>query len=86
MTFLVLSVLPAPDSPLKGGQERTMGVWRRSIRDQDTLILALFTHVNPGTLSHGEYVWRVFITALSPILMNDSVGVKRKSLIWVDGN
>ena len=63
-----------------------MVVRRRSIRDQDTLILALFAHVNPGTLSHGEYVLRVFITALSPILMNDGVGVKRKSLIWVDGN
>lgn len=84
MTFFVLSVLPAPDSPLGARQYigRIIVAW--SIRDQDTLVLAFLAHVDPCSLSNREYMGRVLIPPLATILVDDGIRVKGEMLVWVD--
>ena len=75
MTFLVLSVFPAPDSPLYFCQyEGEIEV--ENIRDKNALILAFLAHINPSTLCNCEHVWRVFIASLATILLNNRIRIE----------
>lgn len=76
MTFLVLSVLPAPDSPLRTwvtGRPIGRG---NDVRDEDTLVLSLFSHIDPCTLGDGEDMGRILIATLASILVNDGIRVE----------
>lgn len=85
MTFFVLSVFPAPDSPL-----RTFSDVPRydleDVRDQDALVLAFLSHVDPCTLGNRKDMRRIFITPLAAILLYYSVGIKRQGLVGIDGD
>lgn len=76
MTFFVLSVFPAPDSPLRLRQYSDPDGNTPNLRDEDTLIFAFITHINPGTLCNGKDMRRVLIAALASILMYYRIGVQ----------
>lgn len=75
MTFFVLSVFPAPDSPLEA-LLTTKGLGNKTdhnIRDENTLIFTFFTHINPSAFSDREDVWGVFISTFVAILLNNGI-------------
>lgn len=76
MTFFVLSVFPAPDSPLFDVRNRKNKVESHA-RNQNTLVLAFFAHIYPGSFCDGKYMWRILVAALSSILVDNRVRVER---------
>ena len=82
----MLSVLPAPDSPLREDVRRAGGRFTKDVRDEDTLVLSLLAHIHPRTFSDREDVGRVLITALPPILVYDGIRVEGKSLVRINSN
>lgn len=63
MTFLVVSVLPAPDSPLsmrsrQYGSTVHCGAINRS-RHQNALTLGVSSHLLPRFLRNRKHVWRI---------------------------
>lgn len=77
ITFLVLSVLPAPDSPLFTVNIRMKGTVE-DLRDEDTLVLPFLTHVNPCAFCDREYVRRVLILAFATVLLDYGFRIERK--------
>lgn len=77
MTFLVLSVLPAPDSPLLADLNERCEEVHGDLRDQDTLVLPLLAHVHPRAFGDCEYVGWVLITTLVSVLVYNGVRVER---------
>lgn len=68
MTFLVFSVLPAPDSPLFPFQlglklDKSTG----DLRHKNTLVLAFLNHVSKRLICHGKDMWSRFLPASSLI-------------------
>lgn len=47
----------------------------RYVRDQYTLVLPLLTHVNPSSLSNGEYMRWILISALPSILLDNGIRI-----------
>lgn len=76
MTFFVLSVFPAPDSPLSFCQHKKERLERENIRNKNALILAFFAHINPSALCNCKHVRRVFISSLATILLNNGIGIE----------
>jgi hypothetical protein len=67
MTFLVFSVLPAPDSPLLLLSVLSYGDCRSSLRHEDTLVLAFVYQIPERLVGHREDVrFRLFPTP-SPV-------------------
>ena len=58
----------------------------QGIRDQDTLVLAFFTHVDPCTFRDCEDMGRVLISTFTSVLVNDRIRIERKVLVRIDGN
>lgn len=81
MTFLVFSVLPAPDSPL----DISLEILSYS-RNEDTLVLPFFSDLLPRTLCDCEDVRRVLLSPLRPVLCNDLGRVDRQWSIRVEGD
>lgn len=74
ITFFVFSVFPAPDSPLIYDHELIVPNAPRRIEDsrnEDTLILPLFAHIDPRTLCNSKNVWRVLISSFIAVLLNN---------------
>lgn len=95
MTFLVFSVLPAPDSPLykgKGGSDQpTASQLRRrrksiDVRDEHALALAPFAHTDPGPLGDGEDMGCVVLPLAIAILLDVGVRVDRQCAVRIDGD
>jgi hypothetical protein len=76
ITFLVLSVFPAPDSPLESSLKMVSYDYDESVRDQDALVLPFFSHVDPRAFGDCKYMGRIFIPSLVAILLYYSVRVK----------
>jgi len=85
MTFFVLSVFPAPDSPLNESQFR-MRVVEIHVRDQDALILLLIAHVHPRPLRDFEDVRLILFSSLASIFLNNGVRVQWEILVGIDGH
>ena len=73
----MLSVLPAPDSPLREDVRRAGGRFTKDVRDEDTLVLSLLTHVNPCAFCNGKDVRRILVAAFGAILLDNGIGVER---------
>jgi hypothetical protein len=56
------------------------------IRDEDALILFLFTHVNPSTFCNSKYVRGILITSLPSILLNNCVGIEWQILVRINSH
>ena len=70
----MLSVLPAPDSPLLVVSIRSIAAVNY-VRDQDALVLSFFAHVNPRSFGYGVDMGRVLIATLASVLMYNCVRV-----------
>lgn len=46
------------------------------VRDQDTLVFALFIHADPGPFGYCEDVRSILVPTLVSVLFNDGVGVE----------
>lgn len=88
ITFFVLSVLPAPDSPLFDNLSvREQEWWRKSDeRNEYTLVLPFVLHVYPCTFCDREYMGRIFIASFVAVLLYDSIGIKWQVLVRIDGD
>jgi hypothetical protein len=85
ITFFVLSVLPAPDSPLRRASAAGAAARQRAhVRDEDALVLALLAHAHPCALGNGEDVRRVSVPPLAAVLLHDRVRVQGQVLVGVD--
>lgn len=74
MTFLVLSVLPAPDSPLHSNlSSSTFMDCKSCLRDEDTLILPFLAHIDPCSLGNGEDMGRILVSPFASILMYNCI-------------
>lgn len=67
MTFLVFSVLPAPDSPLIEALAKTWNWRERHLRDQNALIIPFSDQIPEGTIGHGVYV-RLCVFPAAPLV------------------
>ncbi len=57
----------------------------KNLRNEDTLILAFFTHTHPCAFCNCENVRGILIASFAAVLVDYSVRVERKSLIGVNG-
>ena len=78
ITFLVLSVFPAPDSPLRWSIIIAMELAKSKIdvRNENALIFTFFAHVNPSAFGNCKNVRWIIISSLTAILLDYCIGVK----------
>ena len=85
MTFLVFSVLPAPDSPLFPCQlglklDESSG----DLRHENTLVLAFLNHVSKRLVRHGEYMRSRFLLASSLVHLHIFAAVNRQWAVRIN--
>lgn len=86
MTFFVLSVFPAPDSPLRPRSTSNQRGCIYNARNQDTLILSLIAHIDPSTFCNCKNMWWVVVSPFITILLDYRIRVEGKILIGVNGD
>jgi hypothetical protein len=83
----LLGTLGLPCTGLTAGDPLDDGsTLEEDIRDEDTLVLLLFTHVNPSTFCNSKYMRGILITSLPSILLNNCVGIEWQILVWINSN
>lgn len=86
MTFLVFSVLPAPDSPLIEVLAKT-GTWCEGhLRDENALIFPLPDQIPEGTIGHGIYVRLCVFPAAPLVHLHEFASVNRQRTVRVDSD
>lgn len=86
MTFLVFSVLPAPDSPLIEALAK-IGNWCEGhLRDENALIVPLPDQIPEGTIGHGVYVRLCVFPAAPLVHLHKFASVNRQRTVRVDGD
>ena len=86
MTFLVFSVLPAPDSPLIEALAKSGHRCERHLRDKNTLIFPLPDQIPEGTIGNGVYVRLCVFPAASLVHFHELASVNRQRTVGVDGD
>ena len=84
MTFLVFSVLPAPDSPLIEALAKTGNWCERHVRDENALIFPLPDQIPEGTIRHGVYVRLCVFPATPLVHLHKFASVNRQRTVRVD--
>lgn len=84
MTFLVFSVLPAPDSPLFSYQLGPKFEESCDLRHEDTLVLALLNHVSKRLVRHGEDVRSRLLPASSLVHLHILATVNRQWAVRIN--
>lgn len=86
MTFLVLSVFPAPDSPLQCVGTKAMAIDMGDARYEYTLVLPFLAHVDPCSLGNCKYMRGILVSSFTAVLLDDRIGVQRQALVRVNGD
>ena len=83
MTFFVLSVFPAPDSPLKINEPKSAKRGEGGARNQNALVFPFLAHVHPSTFRNGENMGRILVPSFRTILVYDGIRIERQTLVWI---
>jgi hypothetical protein len=76
MTFLVLSVFPAPDSPLQCVGTKAMAIDMGDARYEYTLVLPFLAHVDPCSLGNCKYMRGILVPSFTAVLLDDRIGIQ----------
>ena len=84
MTFLVFSVLPAPDSPLITWLATFDWSGIACLRYEDALVFSLFDEVVESLVSHGKYMRSSIFATLSLVHLDVFIRVDRDGAVRID--
>jgi hypothetical protein len=85
MTFLVFSVFPAPDSPLRVVSEDSVRL-EADLRNQDALVLAFVDEVAESLVGHCEDMRLRLLATSAPVHVDVLTRVYGQGAVWVDGD
>ena len=85
MTFLVFSVLPAPDSPLTLGQLLFVDGYG-ILRDKDTLVLPLIYKVSKRSVCHGKDMGLYIFATLTFVHPHEVAAIYRQWAVRIDSD